>query len=75
MFLQVEIDFVNYQVNVICEEFEEQNNKLWVEFDNFKFEVDIVKVKNEMFFEDVQVSKIVEIEEFKEKYQNDFENL
>jgi hypothetical protein len=75
MSLQVEIDSANHQVNVIREELEEQNNKLRAELDNFKLEADTAKAKNEMLLEDAQASKTAEIEELKEKHQNDLENL
>jgi hypothetical protein len=75
MALQVEIDSANHQVNVIREELEEQNNKLRAELDNFKLEADTARAKNDMLLEDAQTSKATELEELKEKHQNELENL
>ncbi|KAH8169945.1 hypothetical protein LIA77_10489 [Sarocladium implicatum] len=75
MALQVELDTANHQVNVVREDLEEQNNKLRAELDSFKLEADTAKARNEMLLEDAQTNKATEIEELKEKHQNELENL
>ena len=75
MSMQTELDQANHQVNVIREELEEQNNKLRAEFDSFKLEEDTVKARYEMLLEEAETTKASEIEELKQKHQNELEDI
>lgn len=75
MALQTEIDSANNQVNVIREEYEEQNSKLRAELDNVRLEVDTVKAQNEMLLEEAENTKTTELEELRRRNQNEMEDL
>ncbi|RFU75987.1 hypothetical protein TARUN_6271, partial [Trichoderma arundinaceum] len=75
MSLQTELDAANNQVNVVREEYEEQNTKLRAELDHLKLEVDTAKAQNEMLLEGAQSSSATELEELKRKHQNELEDM
>ncbi|KAL7947200.1 hypothetical protein V8C42DRAFT_363716 [Trichoderma barbatum] len=75
MSLQTELDAANNQVNVIREEYEEQNAKLRSELDHLKLEIDTAKAQNEMLLEGAQSSNASELDELKRKHQNELEDI
>ncbi|KAK0759827.1 hypothetical protein N5P37_008017 [Trichoderma harzianum] len=75
MSLQTELDAANNQVNVVREEYEEQNAKLRAELDNLKLEIDTAKAQNEMLLEGAQSSNASELDELKRKHQNELEDI
>ncbi|KAL7795889.1 hypothetical protein V8C37DRAFT_32420 [Trichoderma ceciliae] len=75
MSLQTELDAANNQVNVVREEYEEQNSKLRSELDHLKLEIDTAKAQNEMLLEGAQSSSATELEELKRKHQNELEDI
>ncbi|KAL6694790.1 hypothetical protein J3F84DRAFT_395656 [Trichoderma pleuroticola] len=75
MSLQTELDAANNQVNVVREEYEEQNAKLRAELDHLKLEIDTAKAQNEMLLEGAQSSNASELDELKRKHQNELEDI
>lgn len=75
MSLQTELDVANNQVNVVREEYEEQNAKLRSELDHLKLEIDTTKAQNEMLLEGAQSSSANELDELKRKHQNELEDI
>ncbi|KAL6854012.1 hypothetical protein J3F83DRAFT_719009 [Trichoderma novae-zelandiae] len=75
MSLQTELDAANNQVNVVREEYEEQNAKLRAELDHLKLAIDTAKVQNEMLLEAAQSSSAAELEELKRKHENELEDI
>ncbi|KAL7931065.1 hypothetical protein V8C35DRAFT_323995 [Trichoderma chlorosporum] len=75
MSLQTELDAANNQVNVVREEYEEQNTKLRAELDHLKLEIDTAKAQNEMLLEGAQSSNASELDELKRKHQNELEDI
>ncbi|KAH0495603.1 hypothetical protein TgHK011_009140 [Trichoderma gracile] len=75
MSLQTELDAANNQVNVIREEYEEQNAKLRAELDHLKLAIDTAKAQNEMLLEGAQASSANELEELRRKHQNELEDI
>ncbi|UKZ81130.1 hypothetical protein TrVFT333_008900 [Trichoderma virens FT-333] len=75
MSLQTELDAANNQVNVVREEYEEQNAKLRAELDHLKLEIDTAKAQNEMLLEGAQSSSASELDELKRKHQNELEDI
>ncbi|KAH6604141.1 hypothetical protein Trco_007587, partial [Trichoderma cornu-damae] len=75
MSLQTELDAANNQVNVVREEYEEQNAKLRSELDHLKLEIDTAKAQNEMLLEGAQSSSATELEELKRRHHSELEDM
>lgn len=75
MSLQTELEDANNQVNVVREEYEEQNAKLRAELDHLRLQIDTAKAQNEMLLEDAQSTRIAELGEVKQKHQNELEDI
>ncbi|KAL6902893.1 hypothetical protein GGI43DRAFT_433076 [Trichoderma evansii] len=75
MSLQTELEDANNQVNVVREEYEEQNAKLRAELDHLRLQIDTAKAQNEMLLEEAQTTRIAELGEQKQKHQNELEDI
>ncbi|KAM0453888.1 hypothetical protein ACHAO4_004634 [Trichoderma viride] len=75
MSLQAELEGANNQVNVVREEYEEQNSKLRAELDHLRLQIDTAKAQNEMLLEEAQSTRIAELGELKQKHQNELEDI
>lgn len=75
MAMESDLDVANRQVNIVREELEEHNAKLRAELDSFKLEADTVRARNEMLLEEAETTKTSEIEDLKQKHQNELEDI
>lgn len=75
MSLQAELEDANNQVNVVREEYEEQNAKLRAELDHLRLQIDTAKAQNEMLLEEAQSTRIAALVELKQKHQSELEDI
>ncbi|KAL7923402.1 hypothetical protein ACQKWADRAFT_289552 [Trichoderma austrokoningii] len=75
MSMQAELENANNQVNVVREEYEEQNAKLRAELDHLRLQIDTAKAQNEMLLEEAQSTRMAELGELKQKHQNELEDI
>lgn len=72
--MQTQLDASNHEVNVVREEYEEQNNKLRSQLDQAKLEIGTANSRSEMLVEAAENSKRKELEELKNKLESELED-
>ena len=73
--MQTQIDASNHEVNVVRDEYEEQNAKLRAQLEEAKVEIDTARSRADMLSEAAETSKKNEIEAQGRKHQDEMEDM